>query len=53
VSPVISAVIWARQLYQKIDSNLIATKSLFMDLPSLKKLVALADELKDNIKQYE
>jgi len=53
VSPVISAIIWARQLSQKIDSNIMAAKSLFMDLPALKKLVAEATDLRQNINSYE
>jgi hypothetical protein len=31
----------------------MAAKSLFSDLPALKKCVAQADELRMNIKQYE
>ena len=46
-------MIWARQLSQKIDSNLMAAKSLFMDLPTLKKLVAEATDLRQSISQYE
>jgi dynein heavy chain 2, cytosolic len=53
VSPVISAIIWARQLSQKIDSNLQAAKSLFMDLPSLQRLVAAATDLRASISAYE
>jgi dynein heavy chain 2 len=53
VSPVISAIIWARQLSQKIESNLLAARSLFMDLPALKKLVAEANGLRSNISAYE
>jgi len=46
VSPTISAIIWARQLFQKIDSNMIAAKSLFSDIPALKKLISEAQELR-------
>lgn len=53
VSPVISAIIWARQLSQKIESNILAARSLFMDLPALQGLVRGADELRKNIKSYE
>ena len=42
VSPVISAIIWARQLSQKIESNSMAAKSLFMGVPALQKLLAEA-----------
>jgi hypothetical protein len=43
---VISAIIWARQLSQKIDSNIMAAGSLFKDLPTLKKLETVADNLR-------
>jgi hypothetical protein len=53
VSPVISAIIWARQLSQKIESNTLAAKSLFLDLPALKKLVQEASDLRQSIGAYE
>jgi Dynein heavy chain, N-terminal region 1 len=53
VSPFISAIIWASQLSQKIESNITAAKSLFMDLPNLKKLVSEANDLRQNISVYE
>lgn len=53
VSPVISAIIWARQLSQKIDSNIMAAKSLFMDLPALQRLVTVANDLRASIGSYE
>jgi dynein heavy chain 2 len=53
VSPVISAIIWARQLSQKLDSNILAAKSLFMDLPALKRLVSVAKDLTSDINAYE
>jgi len=42
VSPAISAIIWARQLSKKIESNLAAAKSLFRDVPALQRLVSVA-----------
>mmetsp|Transcript_23934 Transcript_23934/g.36629 ORF Transcript_23934/g.36629 Transcript_23934/m.36629 type:complete len:142 (+) Transcript_23934:1264-1689(+) len=53
VSPVISAIIWARQLFQKIDSNMVAAKGLFSDVPALKKLIQEAQDLRQNISSYE
>lgn len=53
VSPVISAIIWARQLSQKLDSNISAAGSLFKDLPALKKLEAVAANLRQDIREYE
>ena len=49
VSAVISNIIWARQLSQKIDSNRMAAQSLFMDLPELRELVAEANDLRLSI----
>jgi hypothetical protein len=46
VSPVISAIIWARQLASKIDSNIQAAGGLFKDLPALKTLETVADNLR-------
>ena len=46
VSPVISAIIWARQLNQKIESNSMAAKSLFMGVPALQKLLSEATDLR-------
>ena len=53
MTPEISAIIWARQLAQKLESNIVAAKSLFMDLPGLQRLVSAANDLRGDINAYE
>jgi hypothetical protein len=45
VSPIISEIIWARQLSKKINSNIVAAKSMFKDIQALKGLERTAESL--------
>jgi len=52
-SDVVSAIVWARQLSQKILSNMKVAQSLFGDLASLQKYESECKELCSQIKNYE
>jgi len=53
VSPIISEIIWARQLSMKIRSNIIAAKSMFKGLNALQNLEKTAGVLQDTITKWE
>lgn len=52
-SETISAIVWARQLSQKVQSNLKAAQQLFGDLQGLAKYGQSAKDVCEQIKDYE
>jgi len=52
-SPVISAIIWARQFKLKIESNMQAARSLFSDVKTMDELQNQSKVLFKDISQYE
>jgi hypothetical protein len=53
VSDTVSAIIWSRQLAQKLQANMKLAQSLFADISSLPKFVSDSGDLCKAIKIYE
>lgn len=53
VSDVVSAIVWSRQLSQKIQSNQKVAQSLFGELSTLQKFDGECRDLCAQIKDYE
>jgi len=53
VSDTVSAIIWSRQLSQKISSNMKVAQSLFADISTIAKFSTDSQDLCKSIKIYE
>lgn len=53
VSPLISAIIWARQFKLKIESNMMGVRQLFKDVEQMQRLEEQAARLMNDIGNYE
>ena len=53
VSDIISAIVWSRQLSQKLISNQKTAQSLFGDLPSMERFDRDCKDVCQSIKDYE
>jgi len=50
---VVSSVVWARQLAQKVQANQKAAQSLFQDLATLQKFDSECKDICAQIKEFE
>jgi len=53
VSDTVSAIIWSRQLSQKLQSNLKAAQAMFSDISGMSRLAQENQDLCKSIKSFE
>ena len=53
MSPLVSSVIWARQIQNKISKLISSAASLFTDLPNLSKLKQMCESLNKKLNDYQ